>query len=237
MFSKVLIANRGAIATRIIRTLRSHGCRERRRLFGGRPSCGACRAGRRGGCDRPGARGAELSQGRCNSRGGAQDRRRGHPPGLRLSFRESGFCRGLREGRHPLHRTAGRADAGVRAQAQGAGAGAQGGCAARAGLGSRARCRACAQRGGAHRLSGDAEEHGGRRRHRAAARQFRGRTRVRRSSASSAWRATTSRTAESSSRSTSRAGGISRCRSSATAAAASSRSASATARRSGAIRR
>ena len=74
MFNSVLIANRGEIACRIIRTARRLGLRTIAVYSDGRRRRAACAARRRGDRDRPGAGGAELSGRR------APDRRR---PGQR----------------------------------------------------------------------------------------------------------------------------------------------------------
>ena len=54
MFKKLLIANRGEIACRIIETAKRLGHQDRGGLFRGRPRRAACRYGRRGRADRPG---------------------------------------------------------------------------------------------------------------------------------------------------------------------------------------
>ncbi len=53
MFQKILIANRGEIACRVIKTARTMGIRDRRRLLGGRQGRAPRRARRRGGLHRP----------------------------------------------------------------------------------------------------------------------------------------------------------------------------------------
>ena len=88
--SKILIANRGEIACRIIKTARKHGHQDGRRLFGGRRRRAPRRAGRRGGLHRsaPSQRfvpgdGPDHRRLQANGRGGRASR-------LRLSLRERG---------------------------------------------------------------------------------------------------------------------------------------------------
>ena len=96
MFSKVLIANRGEIACRIIRTLDRMGIASRRGLLRGRPARLHVDAAGEAVCDRPGAGGRELSQDRRHPRRRARDRRRGDPSRLRFPVGEPGLRRGLR---------------------------------------------------------------------------------------------------------------------------------------------
>ena len=95
MFKKILIANRGEIACRVIKTAQQHGHRDRRRLLRGRPRRAATSS-----CadeavlHRPGARRRRATCvvdkiiAACQA-----DRRRGGASRLRLPVRERGASR------------------------------------------------------------------------------------------------------------------------------------------------
>ena len=104
MFKRILIANRGEIACRIIKICPPHGHRDGRGLFRGRPRRAARRDGRYGGRDRPAAGGRELSGHRQDRRRLPQERRRGGASGLRLPVRARGVPGSAGQGRHRLHR-------------------------------------------------------------------------------------------------------------------------------------
>ena len=95
MFRKILIANRGEIAVRIIRACREMGIAsvavyseaDRRALH--------VRLADEAVCDRPAAGRAVLPVDRAHpGRPPGETGRAGHPPRLRLPFRERGLCPG-----------------------------------------------------------------------------------------------------------------------------------------------
>ena len=93
MFKKILIANRGEIACRVIKTAQEDGHQDGGRLFRRRQGRAPRRAGRRGRAHRRRAQPRELPAGRPHHRGLQADRRRGRAPGLRLPVGERGASR------------------------------------------------------------------------------------------------------------------------------------------------
>ena len=151
MFAKILIANRGEIACRVIETARKMGIAtvavysdadadaRHRALADEAVHIGPAPVVR------------ELPPGRSHHRGGAGDRRRGDPSGLRLPVREPRLRRGGRGGRARLHRPVGRLDPGDGAQGRRQGADGRGRRAGGARLPRRAPGRGLPRRGGRRR--------------------------------------------------------------------------------------
>ena len=100
MIESLLVANRGEIARRIIRTAKRLGDPHDRGLLRGRRGPAVRRRGGRGGLRRPGQPGAELPQHRGDPRRRQGDRRAGDPPRLRLPLRER-RVRPYRRGQRP----------------------------------------------------------------------------------------------------------------------------------------
>ena len=112
MFEKVLVANRGEIAIRVMRTLREMGIvsvgvySEADREA---PHVGEADEAHLLGPPVPAESYLNVEQA---ARGGEQGRRRGDPPRLRVPGRERRVRRGLRGGRRDVHRAAGERDRG-----------------------------------------------------------------------------------------------------------------------------
>ena len=88
MIESLLVANRGEIARRIIRTAKRLGIRTVAVYSEADADLPFVARGRRGGLHRPGQPGAELPQRRGDPRRRQVDRRAGDPPRLRLPLRE-----------------------------------------------------------------------------------------------------------------------------------------------------
>ncbi len=107
--TKVLVANRGEIARRVLRTVRAMGIARRRRVLGRRRQRAARRRGRRGGAHRTGAEPRVVPRDRPHpARGARATGADAIHPGYGFLSENAEFARALRRGRARLHRAAGR---------------------------------------------------------------------------------------------------------------------------------
>ena len=107
MFTSLLIANRGEIACRVIKTAKRMGIRTIAVYSDADARGAACEDGRRGRAYRRLGGARLLSVDRQDRRRLQADRRRGGASRLWLPLREPGLCRGARKERHHLRRPAG----------------------------------------------------------------------------------------------------------------------------------
>ena len=112
MFSKILIANRGEIACRVIRTARRMGIATVAVYSDADAEALARAHGRRSGADRAAAVGRKLSADRPDRRSLPRERRRGGSSGLRLSVGERGVRERARRGRYRVCRARAQSDRG-----------------------------------------------------------------------------------------------------------------------------
>ncbi len=206
MFAKILVANRGEIACRIIRTLDRLGIASVAVYSeADAHSRHVSMAGEAVPIGPAAVSDSYLRSDRIIAAAKATGAEAIHP-GYGFLSRESRLRRGLCRGRNRLHRADTRTDARLRAEAYGACAGGTHRRAARSRQRADRRPRPCASRGRAHRLPGHDQEHGGRRRHRPAALPQRSRAAPSSSSGSRASPATISRMPASISKNMSSAG-------------------------------
>ena len=170
-FRKILVANRGEIACRVMRTARALGYRTVAVFSDADAVAPHVQPGRRGGAHRRGAGDRVLPAHRRAARGGAADRRRRRAPRLRLPVRARRLRAGLRRRRAGLHRPAAGGDPRDGRQGRGQAAHGRGGRALCAGLpGRRPERRAAGRRGRAAGPAAAGQGGGRRRRARHAAR-------------------------------------------------------------------
>ena len=175
MFKKILIANRGAIACRILRTVKAYGNSLRRGLLRGRRELPARAAGRRGLLHRPGAGRRELPARRAHPRSRARSRaREAIHPGYGFLSRERGLRGELRSARaSPSSDRRRRKCATSVSSTRRASSRSECGLPLLPGTELLADLPAALAAAETHRLSGDAQEHCRRRRHRHAPLRFR----------------------------------------------------------------
>ena len=136
MFANVLIANRGEIACRIIRTARRLGMQDDRDAHAGRPRRAVHPARRRGARDRRGRERLSRRRRRSSRWRGSVGAECLHP-GYGFLSENADFADACARGRHRLRRAAARGDARHGAQELRQGADAEGRRAGRAGLSRR----------------------------------------------------------------------------------------------------